>query len=174
MLLALDDLIHATRGLDDPFIDLAQRQASVPADFLQRCAAHGLDSLHGVRQQILTRTPPEEQPDGTLAAAPFGVLPPHLLHEARRVARACVGRLLRLLGLDQRNTPIPDRPCPWRGGELALHTGPDETSRVTCSTGLECEAPVLLDEQGRREWGWHDLLTLVSALTKPDEHAPAA
>ncbi|MEU7163125.1 hypothetical protein AB0A70_00495 [Streptomyces morookaense] len=109
-------------------------------------------------------TTPEQQPDGTFAAAPFDVLPPHLLHEARRVARACEGRLLRLLGLDQRNIPIPDRSCPWCGGELTLHTEPEQAPTVSCSTGPACTAPVSLDAYERRVWGWGELPTLLEAL----------
>ncbi len=39
---------------------------------------------------------------------------------------------------------------------------------VTCSTGRECTAPVPLDEQGRRVWGWGDLVALVAALAEAE------
>ncbi|MFI1182596.1 hypothetical protein ACH4UT_23995 [Streptomyces sp. NPDC020799] len=109
-------------------------------------------------------TEPEQQLDGTLAAAPFDVLPPRLLHETRRTVQACAGRILRTLELDERATPVPGRPCPWCGGELTLHTGPDQGPAVTCSTGPACRAPVMLDGRGRRVWEWGDLPDLVAAL----------
>ncbi|MCT9090602.1 Lar family restriction alleviation protein [Streptomyces sp. ASQP_92] len=133
--------------------------------------AHGLHfACVWVEGRLLDEdTTPEEQLDGTLAAPPFAPLPPYLLHEARRTARIAEGRLLRTLGLDQRTTPVPDRPCPWCGGELTLHTDPDEAPRVTCSTGEDCTAPVPLDERGRRVWGWTDLVALVGALAAAEE-----
>lgn len=109
-------------------------------------------------------TAPEEQLDGTLAAPPFAPLPPHLLHEARRAVRIAEARLLRTLGLDQRTTPIPDRPCPWCGGGLTLHTTPDGPPSVTCSTGEDCTAPVPLDEHQRRAWNGERLAGLVDAF----------
>ncbi|MBK6014271.1 hypothetical protein [Streptomyces sp. MBT53] len=111
-------------------------------------------------------TAPEQQLDGTPTAPPFEPLPPHLLHEARRTARVAEGRLLRTLGLDERRTPLPDRPCPWCAGELTLHTGPDVPPTVTCSTGPECGAPVPTDDYGRRVWGWASLPGLVTALAR--------
>ncbi|WP_406353225.1 hypothetical protein [Streptomyces sp. NBC_00658] len=119
-------------------------------------------------------TAPEQQLNGTPTAPPFDPLPPHLLHEARRTARVAEGRLLRTLGLDERHTPVPDRPCPWCAGELILHTGPDESPSVTCSTGEDCTAPASLDERGRRVWKWGDLVTLITALGAADTHVPAA
>ncbi|MFJ8334592.1 hypothetical protein [Streptomyces sp. NPDC094437] len=114
-------------------------------------------------------TEPEQQLDGTPTAPPFKPLPPHLLHEARRTARVAEGRLLRTLGLDQRTMPVPDRPCPWCGGELTLHTTPDGAPSVTCSTGEDCMAPVPLDDRGRRVWGWGDLVGLVDALAATEQ-----
>jgi hypothetical protein len=119
------------------------------------------------------QTAPEEQLDGTLAPPLFAPLPPYLLHEARRTVRSAEGRLLRALGLDHPAAPIPERPCPWCGGELLLHQDPDGPPTVTCATGTRCGAPVALDEQGRRVWGWADLLDLVAALDAA-EQAPAA
>ncbi|EPH40349.1 hypothetical protein ABT390_13595 [Streptomyces aurantiacus] len=109
-------------------------------------------------------TGPERQLDGALGAPPFAPLPPHLLHEARRTARVAEGRLLRTLGLDPRSTPLPGRACPWCAGELELHTGPQQPPTVTCSTGPDCTATVGLDEHGRRNWPWPDLLRLLAAL----------
>ncbi|WP_370420368.1 hypothetical protein AB8O64_19835 [Streptomyces sp. QH1-20] len=123
-------------------------------------------------------TEPEQLADGALAPAPFDVLPPHLLHEARRGVRACEGRLLRTLGLDARTTPVSDRPCPWCEGELTLHTGPAQTPTVTCSTGPSCTAPATFDEHGRRMWRWADLPGLVAALDAAEKrralNCPAA
>ncbi|MEU6822819.1 hypothetical protein ABZ921_19505 [Streptomyces atriruber] len=128
--------------------------------------AHGLHyACVWVEGRVLDEdTEAEAQLDGAPAAPPFAPLPPHLLHEARRTARIAEGRLLRTLGLDQRTMLVPDRPCPWCGGELTLHTDPDEAPRVTCSTGEDCTAPVPLDGRGRRMWGWVDLVGLVGAL----------
>lgn len=128
--------------------------------------AHGLHfACVWVEGRVLDEdTTPEQQLDGTLAAPPFAPLPPYLLYEARRTARIAEGRLLRALGLDARSTLVPDRACPWCGGDLELHTGPDTEPRVTCSTGPECAAPVPVDERGRRVWAWVDLPALVVAL----------
>ncbi|MFF8534108.1 hypothetical protein ACF07B_19495 [Streptomyces sp. NPDC015532] len=132
--------------------------------------AHGLHfACVWIEGRVLDEdTTPEQQLDGTLAAPPFAPLPEHLLHEARRTARIAEGRLLRTLGLDARSTPVPDRACPWCGGDLELHTAPDTAPMVTCSTGRECTAPVPLDEQGRRVWGWGDLVALVAALAEAE------
>lgn len=119
-------------------------------------------------------TAPERELDGALAPPPFEVLPLYLLHEARRTARIAEARVLRALGLDARSTPVPDRACLWCGGDLELHTAPDTAPSVTCSTGPQCNAPVPLDEHGRRVWGWGDLLALVAALAEADEHVPTA
>ncbi|MFB7572438.1 hypothetical protein [Streptomyces sp. NPDC056165] len=61
---------------------------------------------------------------------------------------------------------VPGGACPWCAGNLELHTGPDTVPSVTCSTGADCTASVLLDEQGRRVWGWADLVVLVVALAE--------
>ncbi|TGB14408.1 hypothetical protein [Streptomyces sp. MZ04] len=137
--------------------------------------AHGLHfACVWVEGRVLDEdTEPEQQLDGPLAAPPFAPLPPHLLYEARRTACIAEGRLLRALGLDQRTTPVPDRPCPWCAGELILHTGPEQAPTVACTTGPLCTAPVPLDERGRRVWGWGDLLTLVAALAKAEHHVAA-
>jgi len=116
-------------------------------------------------------TEAERELDGALTPPPFEVLPLHLLHEARRTARIAEARVLRTLGLDQRNTPVP-APCPWCGGELALHTGPDVAPVVTCATGDRCTAPVPLNGQGRRAWAWAELLGLVQALDMTERQNP--
>jgi hypothetical protein len=138
--------------------------------------AHGLHFASvWIEGRVLDEdTAPEQQLDGTPTAPSFEPLPPHLLHEARRTARVAEGRLLRTLGLDQRHTLVPDRPCPWCAGTLTLHTGPDEPPSVTCSTGADCTAPTSLDERGRRVWKWGDLVTLITTLGAADTHAPAA
>ncbi|MCA6093473.1 hypothetical protein LE181_15055 [Streptomyces sp. SCA3-4] len=109
-------------------------------------------------------TTPEPALDGALVEAPFAPVSEALLREAHSVARWCEGRLLAELGLDQRETPVPDRPCPWCAGLLVLHTGPEQGPAVTCATGPACSAPVALDSRGRRVWQWGDLLDLVAAL----------
>ncbi|MFJ9816176.1 hypothetical protein ACIRU3_13085 [Streptomyces sp. NPDC101151] len=129
--------------------------------------AHGLHfACVWVEGRVLDEdTEPEQQIDGTLTPPPFAALPPHLLHEARRTARVVEGLLLRTLGLDQRFTPIPDHPCPWCGGELTLHTEPNEAPRVLCGGGMNCPAPVGMDDQeAARVWGWEDLPELIAAL----------
>ncbi|MBI0374745.1 hypothetical protein JBE27_00245 [Streptomyces albiflaviniger] len=140
--------------------------------------AHGLHwaALYIEGRVLGEDTEPELLDDGTLTAAPFVPLPGHLLYEARRTARGCAGRLLRALGLDARAVPVPDRACPWCGGELVLRTGPEQAPTVTCSTGERCSAPVPLDERERRIWHGHDLLDLVAALDVREryENAQAA
>ncbi|MEO3851730.1 hypothetical protein ABGB09_29580 [Streptomyces sp. B8F3] len=109
-------------------------------------------------------TGPEPEPDGTVAPALFSPLPVRLADEAHTVVRRAETRLLHTLGLDERHTVIPDRPCPWCGGILTLHTGPDAEPTVTCGTLWNCSAPALFDERGRRTWRWRDLPALVRAL----------
>ncbi len=109
-------------------------------------------------------TEPERELGGALAPPPFEVLPLHLLHEARRTARIAEARVLRALGLDQRETLLPE-PCPWCEGELTLHSAPDGPPAVTCSGGRDCSAPVPLDRTERaRVWEWDDLPELIAAL----------
>ncbi|WP_425829335.1 hypothetical protein [Streptomyces fractus] len=119
-----------------------------------------------------TDTEPEQREDGTWGPAPFGRLPEARLREAHRVAGACERRLLRTLGIDQRSTPIPDRPCPWCTGQLVLHQpDPDEPPTITCDTGPSCTAPVITDERGRRTWRWRDLPALAEALEAGERRA---
>ncbi|MGW1762771.1 hypothetical protein ACWCQL_01540 [Streptomyces sp. NPDC002073] len=109
-------------------------------------------------------TEPERELDGGMSAPPFEVLPLHLLHEARRTARIAEARLLRALGLDQRETRLPE-PCPWCACDLTLHSAPDAPPRVTCSGGRTCAAPVPLKGRERaRVWEWDDLPELMAAL----------
>ncbi|MGD3111785.1 hypothetical protein [Streptomyces sp. YGL11-2] len=128
--------------------------------------AHGLHwaALYVEGRVLDEDTEPELLDDDTLASAPFTPLPEYLLHEAARVAHQCASRLLRTLRLDHRATPVPERPCPWCGGELTLHTGPDQGPSVTCGTGPQCPAPVPLTLTRRRVWEWPGLLALVAAL----------
>ncbi|MFJ4583737.1 hypothetical protein [Streptomyces echinatus] len=140
---------------------------------LRRAAGSRAHGLHFASVWIEGRvldedTTPERQLDGALSAPPFESLPPHLLHEARRTARIAEGRLLRTLGLDARSTLVPGRACPWCDGDLELHAAPDTAPSVTCSTGPECTAPVPINEQGRRVWGWGDLVALVAALAEAE------
>ncbi|MEV5509033.1 hypothetical protein [Streptomyces orinoci] len=134
--------------------------------------AHGLHwaALYVEGRLLDEDTAPEEQPDGTTTDAPFAPVSERLLHDSARVAHECAGRLLRTLRLDQRATPVPGRPCPWCGGELTLHTGPDEGPRVTCGWGAQCPAPVPLTPAGRRVWEWHALPALVAALDAAEQH----
>ncbi|QRX90838.1 hypothetical protein [Streptomyces noursei] len=133
--------------------------------------AHGLHwaALYVEGRVLDEDTEPELLDDDTLVSAPFTPLPEYLLHETALVAHRCAGRLLRTLGLDHRATPVPDRPCPWCGGELTLHTGPDQGPSVTCGTGPQCPAPVPLTLTRRRVWEWHDLLALVTALDATEQ-----
>jgi len=155
---------HAKR--DDPRRWEFQHPGAANARHTAGSRAHGLHFASvWIEGRVLDEdTEPEQQSDGPPTAPPFEPLPPHLLHEARRTARIAEGRLLRALGLDQRTTPLPDHPCPYCAGELTLHTGPEQAPTVTCSTGPDCTAPVPIDEQGRRVWGWGDLLVLAAAL----------
>ncbi|MEV8456851.1 hypothetical protein AB0467_22550 [Streptomyces sp. NPDC052095] len=118
-----------------------------------------------VEGRVLDRdTAPERDLDGALAPPPFQVLPLHLLHEARRTARIAEARVLRALGLDRRETPLPE-PCPWCGGELTLHSAPDGPPSVTCLGERTCTAPVPLGSEERaRVWEWDDLPELIAAL----------
>jgi hypothetical protein len=112
---------------------------------------------------------PELEWDGSLTASPFRHLSGAHQREAGRVARECERRLLRVLDLDERATPIPDRPCPWCGAVLTLHTSADTQQAVICATGPECTAPVLTDDRGRRVWQWRDLPHLARALDAAGE-----
>ncbi|GAA2137837.1 hypothetical protein GCM10009760_18680 [Kitasatospora kazusensis] len=109
-------------------------------------------------------TAPERHLDGSPAPALFARLPEHLRHETIRVARQCERLVLRALELDERETPVEGRPCPWCDGELILHTAGGKPPRVTCQTGPRCPAPVAIDERSRRVWEVAGLPALVSAL----------
>ncbi|GAU67668.1 hypothetical protein SSP35_05_02350 [Streptomyces sp. NBRC 110611] len=173
---ALDAGIAVEQALFDLADTLAAAVQRAPLDDPRRwkyrsqtapgSRAHGLHwAALWIEGRLLDEdTEPGQQLDGTLTAAPYLPLPEHLLHEAHRVALTAEARVLRALGLDQRETPIPDRPCPWCGGELTVHTGPDEPPTVTCVGGASCSAPVALDLWGRRVWEWSDLMGLADAL----------
>jgi hypothetical protein len=118
-------------------------------------------------------TEPELEWDGSLAPSPFRHLSGTHQMEARRTARGCEYRLLRLLGLDERATPIPDRPCPWCAGCLILHTSADTPPAVSCATGPDCTAPVFADDRGRRVWRWRDLPHLSRALDAAGQRVEA-
>lgn len=97
------------------------------------------------------------------------------LHDGHRtriaeVAREAAHRVERTIGTGRRSVPISDRPCPWCTGLLVMHTSPDDGGdAVTCSTGVECPAPVVLDGDGRRVWAGADaLVALADALSASD------
>lgn len=160
----LADLLAAQTQQHAPLGD--PRRWTYRCDTSPGSRAHGVHwACTWVEGRVLDEdTTPERHLDGTLVDAPFAPLSEAMLHEAHLAARRCEGRLLAELGLDQRETPVPDRPCPWCAGLLVLHTGPDLGPAVTCSTGPACSAPVTLDGRGRRVWEWGDLLDLVAAL----------
>ncbi|WP_445269586.1 hypothetical protein [Streptomyces sp. DSM 41634] len=110
-------------------------------------------------------TAPETELDGAISAPPYEVLPLYLLHEARRTARIAEARVLRALGLDRREIPLPE-PCPWCAGELTLHTSPDTPPTISCGTGPNCTAPVPLNERGLRLWAWAALPDLAAVLSE--------
>lgn len=100
----------------------------------------------------------------------FLACPDWLIAIASDVAADCAHRTLTVLGLDRRSTTIPGRGCPWCTQELTLHTGPDEPPTVTCPAGPHCQAPVPVDQRGRRVWDWRHLPALMVALEQR-EHA---
>lgn len=166
-LFGLADILAATcqhAEADDP------RRWQIHTETSPGSRAHGLHwAAVWIEGRVLGEdTEPEPQPDGTVAPAPFRPLPASQQAEARRTARECEDRLLHTLGLDRRDTPIPDRPCPWCTGPLTLHTGPDAPPAVTCATGPSCTAPVLANENGHRIWRWRDLPALSRALDAMD------
>lgn len=183
---ALDAGLYAERQLFDLADTLAAAVQRAPLDDARRWTfrsptdpgsrGHGLHwAAVWVEGRLLDEdTAPEQQLDGTLAPAPFLPLPEHLLHEAHRVARAVEGHVLRVLGLDARSIPVPERACPWCGGELLLHTDPEQPPAVTCSTGPSCTAPVPYDVHGRRAWEWHALPALVVALDAAEQRTAGA
>ncbi|MFI0774144.1 hypothetical protein [Streptomyces sp. NPDC021212] len=146
---------HAVFELDDTLAAVVQHaRLDEPRRWNYRSATDPGSRAYGLHwaavwtegRLVVEDAEPELLDDGCLAAAPFTLLPAHLLHEARRTASMAKGRLLRTLGLDARSTPVPDHACLGCAGDLELHTGPDTAPSVTCSTGAECAAPVPLDE----------------------------
>lgn len=104
---------------------------------------------------------------------PFGSLTD--THRARiaAVAAGAADRIERTIGTGRRSVPMTDRPCPWCAGTLVMHRGPDGDA-VTCDTGFECPAPVLLDGDGRRAWSGGDhLAALHDALAAADRRRAA-
>ncbi|MFI0736430.1 hypothetical protein ACH4S9_46785 [Streptomyces sp. NPDC021225] len=99
------------------------------------------------------------EPNGDL----FEVMPARLLDHVAESAHRARLMVERALGRDGRTTVI-DAPCPFCGGQLAGHTQPGGEPVVTCSTGPECAAPVLLDSRRRRAWRGADLVGLWVAL----------
>ncbi|MGY5129233.1 hypothetical protein [Streptomyces nigrescens] len=184
-LAALDAGLAVERQLFDLADTLAAAVQCAPLDDARRwnyrsptdpgSRVHGLHwAAVWVEGRLLDEdTKPEQRLDGTLTRAPFLPLPEHLLHEAHRVSCAVEGRVLRVLGLDARTLPIPERACPWCVGELLLHTDPVQPPTVTCSTGPSCTAPVPYDPHGRRAWEWHALPALVAALNASEQRAGA-
>ena len=127
--------------------------------------AHGLHwAAVWAEGRLLDEDIEPERRGEQLVAAPFAATPEHLLREGADTAERAAGRVLRVLGLDHRSTPIGRR-CPWcHVGELTLHTTPDGPPTLTCPTGPSCPAPVALDDQGRRRWEWPALLNLGRTL----------
>ncbi|MFH8885705.1 hypothetical protein [Streptomyces californicus] len=163
-----DTLAAATQRTEagDPRAWLAAEPSAPDSHRTAGSRRHGLHwACVWVEGRVLDEdTAPEREPDGALVAPPFEVLPLYLLHEARRTARIAEARVLRALGLDRRDTPLPE-PCPWCAGDLTLHSAPDGPPSVTCSGGRTCAAPVPLDSGERaRVWEWDDLPELIAAL----------
>lgn len=102
-------------------------------------------------------------------AGPF--LPLHDGHRARiaEIAREAARRVERTIGSGRRSVPM-DRLCPWCTGLLVMHRSPDDgRDAVTCETGRDCTAPVVLDDRGHRVWRGADaLLALHDALDAAD------
>ncbi|MFF0293168.1 hypothetical protein ACFYST_08255 [Kitasatospora sp. NPDC004614] len=137
---------------------------------------HGLHwAAVWVEGRLLDEDTAPEQHAGAYSRglALFDVLPEYLRHEAARVAGQCERILLAALQLDARSTAI-GRPCPWCSGELTLHTDPDRTPQVTCSTGPTCPAPTDTDEDERRTWRGAELVELLAALDNPPAAGRAA
>ncbi|MEV4036388.1 hypothetical protein [Streptomyces umbrinus] len=93
----------------------------------------------------------------------FEPIPPRLLDEVAASARRMRLTVERALGRDGRTTTL-DKPCPWCCGQLAGHTKSGGEPAVTCSTGPQCGAPVLLDDRSRRVWRGAELVGLWAAL----------
>ncbi|MDX3214557.1 hypothetical protein PV318_03225 [Streptomyces sp. ME02-6991-2B] len=95
----------------------------------------------------------------------FAPMPERLLTDVADTARHCAAGITRALVRDGRTTRLA-QPCPWCGGRLTARTEPRHVAEsvVTCSTGEDCTAPVLLDGRGRRSWAGGDLVTLWGAL----------
>jgi len=94
----------------------------------------------------------------------------HVRDEADRLA----GIVTRTLGIEDGRPTVLPWPCPWSGGQLVLHR--DDNSRgpyATCSTGVDCTAPVPL-EGGRRTWGWRQLPALGKAIEAGDRRTSTA
>ncbi|MFF1686064.1 hypothetical protein [Streptomyces sp. NPDC058254] len=99
-----------------------------------------------------------DEPHGDL----FAPLPLGVLDDLATVARRALTKIERALGRDGRTTELAD-PCPWCGNTLRARTQPGGEPSVTCQTGEQCGAPVVLD-RGRRVWRGADLVGLWVAL----------
>lgn len=99
-----------------------------------------------------------DEPHGDL----FTPLPLGVLDDLATVARRALTKIERALGRDGRTTELAD-PCPWCSNTLRARTHPGGEPSVTCQTGEQCGAPVVLD-RGRRIWRGADLVGLWVAL----------
>lgn len=134
---------------DDP------RRWHFPAPTSPGSRAHG---LHWAAVWLEGRVLDDDAGPGDL----FARMPGPLAAEAATVAGKARHRVEHALGREHRDTELHD-PCPWCGGPLTGRSRAGETA-VTCATGEECGAPVLLDDRGRRQWAGADLVGLFVAL----------
>ncbi|MEU4092016.1 hypothetical protein [Streptomyces sp. NPDC026673] len=183
---ALDAAVSTERRL----ADLADRVAatvqrsirSVPVPAVSRDTVwitHPADATDPARWHYAAPTSPGSRARGVPFAARwlaarvtgksdgdlFGLLPDRLLTDAAGIARDCARGITRALIRDGRTTRL-NRACPWCGARLTARTEPGRATEavITCPTGQECGAPVLLDDRGRRAWAGADLVDLWAAI----------
>ncbi|MFE7782054.1 hypothetical protein [Streptomyces nigrescens] len=93
----------------------------------------------------------------------FTAVPGRLLEHTASTAARARRHVERALGRDGRTSTLDD-PCPWCTGPLTGRTRAGGEPLVTCSTGVGCGAPVMLDDRGRRTWRGAELVGLWVAL----------
>ncbi|MGI5252791.1 hypothetical protein [Actinacidiphila glaucinigra] len=184
------DALDAAVAIERQLADLADRVAatvqrssrSVPVPAVSRDAVwitHPADAADPARWHYAAPTSPGSRARGVPHAAQwladrvtgksdgdlFGLLPDRLLTDAAGIARDCAREITRALIRDGRTTRL-NRACPWCGARLTARTEPGRVAEgvVTCPTGQECGAPVLLDDRGRRAWAGADLVGLWAAI----------